>query len=199
MVTIDLHKTLNGPWEDGTRPSDLFHRHISSCPEAYVLPIVEGLACGVRRVENGCAELASLLSEQTPELLYSHIDHFITCLHSKEKIKRWEAVCTLGYLATCDSAARNIPPHIETLIAFLTNKSIVLQGHTLRALARIAVAHPDTATRIHQSIIASAPAFPGNKIGFVIEALTLMAPLQNLRPGLITFITDLRFFHQYEK
>ncbi len=168
-MTIDIHASLDGKWEDGTRPKDLFAEHIRKRPEKHVAAIVSGLGSGNRRVENGCAELASLLSEERPELLYPHVELFIAGLGSREKVIRWEAVCTLGNLAAVDDAKR-VPPQIPILGGFLRDKSVVLQGHAVRALAKIALAHPAGADRIFRVLIGAVDAFPGNKVGFVIEA-----------------------------
>ena len=73
-------------------------------------------------------ELTSLLSEDKPELLYPHVDLFVANLKSKEKMICWEAVCTLGNLARVDKADV-VSKQIKTMVGFLTDKSIVLQGH----------------------------------------------------------------------
>ena len=56
-----LHQTLAGKWEDGTRPKDLYAEHVSKRPKTYLKQLLAGLSAGERRVENGCAELCSLL------------------------------------------------------------------------------------------------------------------------------------------
>ena len=179
-MRIDIHESLKGQWTDGTRPKDLFEKYIAHDIDRYVSVIIDGLDAGNRRIENGCAELASLVSEKSPEALYPHIDLFIANLGAKEKIIRWEAVCTLGNLASVDSAGK-VVPHIDVFIRFLENKSIVLQGHSLRALSKIADAFPSETMKIFSAVSTAAPSFPGNKIGFVIEAV---APLSK-RPDML--------------
>jgi hypothetical protein len=169
-MAIDIHASLAGKWEDGTRPKDLYARHVREQPEQYVGAIVSGLGSGSRRVENGCAELASLLSAEAPQLLYPHVDLFIGNLGSGEKVLRWEAVCTLGNLAAIDRAGK-LPPQLPILISFLRDESIVLAGHAVRALAKVAVAHPREAGRVFEALVGAADAFRGNRVGFVIEAL----------------------------
>jgi hypothetical protein len=186
-MPIDIQKQLDGKWEDGARPRDLFEMHLSSNPKPYVEQIMDGLTNGNRRVKNGSAELASLLAEQRPDLVYPYIDLFIENLGTRENLVRWEAVCTLGFLARSDSG-KKIPPHLDALISLLSNKSIVLQGHALRALAKIAVAFPEEGKRIFDAMETSKTAFPGNKIGFVIEAMAAMAPLLELTHSLRDFV-----------
>ena len=169
-MAVDIHACLADKWEDGTRPRDLFAQQVSKQPKKHIASIIAGLSSGSRRVENGCAELASLLSEERPELLFPHVDLFVDNLGSKKKVLRWEAVCTLGNLARIDDDER-LAPQIPTMIGFLRNESIVLQGHSVRALAKIATAHPKKAGQIFKALVGAADAFPGNKVGFVIEVL----------------------------
>jgi hypothetical protein len=186
-MSVDIHKLLDGKWEDGTRPKDLYSEHVGKQPSAYIDAIISGLRSGNRRIENGCAELASLLSEEHPKLLYPHVQLFIANLKSREKVVRWEAVCTLGNLASID-AAMAIVPHIGTMTAFLRDKSIVLQGHAVRALAKIATAVPKEAKRVSDALIAAKDSFPGNRIGFVIEAMESFAGLSELAGRLSNFV-----------
>ena len=103
-MTIDLHEILLGKWEDGTRPKDLYANHISKEPSKYLDSIIKGLTSDQKRIQSGCAELASLLSEEKPELLYPHIEMFVSNLDAKEPVLRWEAVCTIGNLVQIDDS-----------------------------------------------------------------------------------------------
>jgi hypothetical protein len=165
-----IHKLLEGKWEDGTRPKDIYSQLVSKKPAIHVEAIISGLTSGNRRIENGCAELASLLSEDSPALLYPYISSFVENLDSKEAVLRWEAVCTLGNLAAIDKN-RELPSCLEHLLGFLSDKSIVLQGHTVRALTKIARAYPDEEASIFRAILAAKDMFPGNRVGYLIEAM----------------------------
>jgi hypothetical protein len=170
----DIFKLLDGKWEDGTRPKDVYNLYISKNPEEYIEKIIEGLQSDTRRIQSGCAELASILSEHNPQLLYSHIDLFLKNLDAKEPVLRWEAVCTLGNLAAVDKK-KIIPTHLDEIEAHLTSKSIVLQGHAVRTLAKIAKENPRIAKNILDMLLASRKLFPGNRIGFLIEAMEAFA------------------------
>jgi hypothetical protein len=180
-VLKDIFKLLDGKWEDGTRPKDVYKLYISKNPEEYVEKIIEGLQSDTRKVQSGCAELASILSEHNPELLYSNIDLFLKNLDAKAPVLRWEAVCTLGNLASVDKK-KIIPKHLNELSAHLAVKSIVLQGHTVRALAKIAKENPDVAKKILDLLLASRKLFPGNKIGFLVEAMGAFMGHKTLAP-----------------
>ena len=186
-MALDLHQTLDGKWEDGTRPKDLYAAHVGKRPKTFVKQLISGLRAGNRRVENGCAELCSLLSADRPELLAPHVDLFVALLSSREKVVRWEAVCTLGNLAAVDRGGVT-PRQVARLSDFLIDESIVLQGHAVRALTKIAVAHPQTAGRVFKALTGAADRFPGNRIGFVIEALGELAAVEGFDKKVKRFV-----------
>lgn len=183
----DIHELLDGKWDAGNSPKELYGLHVAGDPGAYVEQVMGGLASDRARVRNGCAEIASLLSEDSPELLRPFIDRFIENLDAREKILRWEAVCTLGNLASADKG-RRIAPAVDRIAGFLKDKSVVLQGHAVRALAKIAAADPGRAGSILDLLIAAEKGFPGNKVGFVIEAMERIVDLTELHPKIRSFV-----------
>ncbi|MBN2714464.1 MAG: hypothetical protein JXX14_01340 [Deltaproteobacteria bacterium] len=184
---IDLQVILAGKWDDGVRPKDLYANHIRNAPESNVAAIVKGLTSNDRKVQNGCAELASLLSEEHPQLLYPYVAMFIGNINAKEKILRWEAVCTLGHMASVD-VKNAIVPYLPRIIVHMRDKSIVLAGHAVRALSRMALAYPEKSRDIFNAYLEAADAFPGNKIGFVIEAMEPLIGLNTLSSDIKSFV-----------
>jgi hypothetical protein len=184
---FDILTALDGKWEDGTRPKDLYKHHVSKSPKAYLDTIIKGLNSTTKKVQSGSSEIASLLSEEYPVLLYPHIQLFIDNLDSKAPVLRWEAVCTLGNLSSIDEN-KVLPSVIPLLIPFLSDKSIVLQGHTVRALAKIAKQYPEKASEILSSLIMSAKYFPGNRVGFLVEAMAYFAENNNLKKQALEFV-----------
>ncbi len=187
MSKVDIHRVLAGKWEDGTRPKDLYASHISTNPSEYLEHILQGLSSEERRVQSGCAEVASLLSEDKPELLYPSIELFVDNLDANAPVLRWEAVCALGNLASFD-ADRRLPALVDKMAAFLQDKSIVLQGHTVRALSKVARAHPKTAPRIMDELLSSVERFPGNRVGFLVEAMAFFVENPDLLPRAKNFV-----------
>lgn len=179
MKKLDLHTILAAKWEDGTRPKDLFDQHISGNPEEYVADIVDGLGAKQKKVQGGCAELASLVSEHHPEAMAGHLDLFVANLDAKAPILRWEAVCTLGNLASVDRDGK-IPPVIGKVIDMLDQESIVLQGHAVRALTKIIAVYPDLAPQVLEALVGARDRFPGNRVGFLVEAMAAFADLDEL-------------------
>ena len=190
MQKVDLSNVLDGKWEDGTRPKDLYRNHVAANPGEYVPDIIEGLGGDVRKVQNGCAELASLLSEDMPALIYPHLDLFAGNLKAKEPILRWEAACTLGNLATVDDR-KVLPDSIAWISRNLDHKSIVLQGHSVRALAKIGAVYPQHAAGILASLTGAAEFFPRNRIGFVVEAMEHLLVHGALHPEIEAFVRPL--------
>jgi hypothetical protein len=183
----NILEILDGKWTDGTRPKDLYKLYISKNPIEYVETIIVGLHSEKRKVQSGCAELASLLSEDKPEILYPHIELFLSNLKVKMAVLRWEALCTLGNLASVDKN-RLLPNYINQIVSFLDNKSIVLQGHAIQALSKIAKAFPDKASKILEELLNSKEYFPGNRIGFIIEAMEFFLPNEDLRLKIRVFV-----------
>jgi hypothetical protein len=142
-------------------------------------------------VQNGCAELASLLSEPHPELLYPHLSLFVANLCSRAKALRWEAVCTLGNLAAVDER-RQICKLVPTLLLLLEDESIVLQGHAVRALAKIARANARRAGAILEALFAAAPSFPGNRVGYLVEAAEAFDGSPKLAARAVELVTPYR-------
>jgi hypothetical protein len=186
----DLFEILAGKWEDGTRPKDLYAQRMAKRPSAYVDQILHGLSSKQRRVQGGCAELASLLSAQRPDLLYPHFDCFARNLDAKAPIARWEAACCLGNFAPVDKTGQTLA-HIEKLISFVHSDSIVLQGHAARALGKIAAAHSNEAERVLAALLNAQPAFAGNRIGVLVEALEPFVALDALHEQVRGFVEPL--------
>jgi len=186
-VAEDILTVLEGKWEHGTRPADLYERIIAARPRAHVGALLEGLASKKRRVQAGCAELASRLSADQPDLLYPHLDVFLRNLHAKEPVLRWEAVCTVGNLVAVDEE-KLVPKHVDELVALLSDESIVLQGHAVRALAKVAHQYPELAPSLLSSLLRAARHFPGTRVGYIVEATETFAAHEALVPTIRKFL-----------
>jgi HEAT repeat protein len=177
--THDLLAMLAGKWEAGRRPADLYESFIAARPSDYLPALLTGLAGKDKRVKGACAEILSRVSESHPAIVYPHLELFVKSLAAKEPILRWEAVCTVGHLATVD-ARKAIAPHVPVMVSLLADKSIVLQGHAVRALGKVAVANPTLAPAILRALIASVKHFPGTRVGYIVEAMESFASIKGL-------------------
>jgi hypothetical protein len=180
MARAKLRELLDGKWEDGTRPKDLFAAFVAKDPAVYAADLIAGLEGDKAKVRNGCAELASLLSETHPELLFPKLALFQSNLGAQEPVLRWEAVCTIGNLVAADAKGAT-RASLEPITRFLQDKSIVLQGHAVRALAKMARAFPELAPGILKSLVSAADRFPGTRVGFVVEAMAAFTADDRLR------------------
>ena len=185
-----LHERLAGKWDNHNSPKELFSERIAPDPKAHVGQIVAGLTHAERRVQNGCAELASLLTEQHPKLLYKHLDAFVNNLDAPEAVLRWEAVCTLGNLAQADDNA-TLLRHVPAIARHLNDKSIVLQGHAARALAKIAQRFPEQSDRILDALLEAKGKFSGSRIGYLVDAMIPFASQANHRARVLGFVQPL--------
>lgn len=188
-TVIDLLTVLDGKWDGGNRPGELYAAHVAKAPKQFAAVIIEGLGSKKKRVQGGCAELASLLSADSPELLYPHVDLFAANLRAKEPILRWEAACTLGNLASVDGR-KVLPKQVPTLADLLSHESIVLQGHAVKALAKIAQVYPAEAPRIFDALSGSTQYFPGSRVGYLVEAMGVFGAPSSLAKKARTFVSE---------
>ena len=185
-----LHEQLAGKWDKHNSPKELFSDRVVRDPKAYVGQIIAGLTHAERRVQNGCAELASLLSEPHPMLLYKHLDAFVNNLDAPEAVLRWEAVCTLGNLAQADDNA-TLLRHVPAIARHLNDKSIVLQGHAARALAKIAQRFPEQSDGILDALLAAKGKFSGSRIGYLVVAMIPFTSQAKHRARVLGFVQPL--------
>jgi hypothetical protein len=187
---LDLLGTLAGTWADGTRPKDLYASTVSKAPARWLPTLVEGLGSADKRVQNGCAELCSMLSADAPSLVYAHAERFREQLRAKEPVVRWEGACTLGNLAHVDERGV-VVACVPALTAQLAHESIVLQGHSVRALSKVAAAHPSEAPGILEAFVHAEKHFAGSRVGYLVEAMEVFAAtaaLQALHPRVERFV-----------
>jgi len=111
----------------------------------------------------------------------------VSNLKAKPPVLRWEAVCTLGNLASVDKN-KLIPTYLDQITSFLSDKSIVLKGHSVRALAKIAKTFPEFAPKIFEKLLNSTEFFPDSCIGFIIEAMDSFLPNEDLKVRIRNFV-----------
>jgi hypothetical protein len=86
--------------------------------------------------------------------------------------------------------------HVGDLIGLLPDKSIVLQGHAVRALAKVARRHPQLAPKIWKALLAAERDFPGTRVGYLVEAAEAFvdhaALVRTIRPFVTRLAADER-------
>ena len=69
-----------------------------------LLPVLlEGVSSSKASIRYGCGNTLKLLSEDRPELLYSHMGFFASLLESEYRILTWIAMAVLANLVEVDS------------------------------------------------------------------------------------------------
>jgi hypothetical protein len=87
-----------------------------------------------------------------------YLELFVNNLDAKASILRLKTVSTLGNLTSVDK--NNLAPaYIGNVSSFLSDKSIVLQGHVLQPLSKIAEGFPDKAPKILDKLLNSTEHF----------------------------------------
>ncbi|MCY3410686.1 MAG: hypothetical protein INQ03_03515 [Candidatus Heimdallarchaeota archaeon] len=172
---IDILSKLDGKWEVGYKPKDLAQVVLKDLD--YYLPIVlEGIAQDKKKLQSGCSEILSIVSEVKPEVIYPYVDTFIRNLNSERPVLRWEAVCTLGNLISVDNENKIIP-HLSKIIENLTSDSIVLKLHSFRAMIKIAIEKKEVRDKIVNVSLDHREYFEGNTVGFLFEEFAKLAHL----------------------
>jgi hypothetical protein len=93
----------------------------------------------------------------------------------------------LGNLARVDKK-KIVSSHIDRIALFLSDSSIVLQGHSVRPLSKIAEANPDEAPKILEELLQSKKYFPENRIGFMIEEMGHFLQYEDRKKVIRTFV-----------
>jgi hypothetical protein len=82
MLKTNL-KLLDGKWTYGTRPKEIYELYVYKNPTDYAPMVIAELHSEKRKVQSGPAEIASLLSEYKPEILYPYIELSVSNLDAK--------------------------------------------------------------------------------------------------------------------
>lgn len=159
-------------------------RQVEGDPEL-LLAVIDGLGSVSPRIRFAASKLLRIVSEKSPQALYPHFDCFARLLHDKNNILRWNAMLTLGNLASADHENK-LDVILEAYLAPISGKKLIDAANTMRGAAAIGRAKPYLADEIAQYILAVEQAcYPARAcrnvaIGHAIAALDeLFQSLQN--------------------
>ena len=96
-------------------------------------------------------------------------------------------MCTIGNLVVADTKGAT-RASLEPITRHLHDKSIVLQGHAVRALTKMARVFPELAPGIFKSLVAAADRFSGTRVGYVVEAMAAFTSEDKLRKAAERFV-----------
>ncbi|MBI5154853.1 hypothetical protein HZA57_06420, partial [Candidatus Poribacteria bacterium] len=131
--------------EKGSDKSDIAGR-VAAAPEL-VPELLTGLTDKRADVRFGCDKILGLLAERAPEVLYPHIESFITNVEHPNTILRWGAIAVLGRLAAVDEP-RRIDALVPELLEPIAGPVLVTAVKCIEATARIALAKPEFTDRV---------------------------------------------------
>jgi hypothetical protein len=187
MVDHNILESIKDKYDKDIYPK-IIMEEIQSNP-AKVDDIVTGLISGNKRIRSSCAEIASIISEVNPELIYPYLDIFVKNLKSHIPKLRCHAAYTLGNLAAVDKSGK-ITKQIKAIAQNLSNESYKLQTYSVKALGKIAHANPNEAERIFNLLISHNKYFPKNKIGIILDNLEYFSDNKDLRDDARRFLEN---------
>jgi hypothetical protein len=170
MPAVDILSLLDKKQKKKMKPKEVYEEYIESNPSEYIDTIMEGFQSDISSVQSGCGNLATYVVRDNPDLLYPHVEFFLSGLDSKKSAMKWCAYEVVGHLSAVDER-KLILPYAEKIRQDIGDKSAVLQWCVVDALTRIAVSYPEIADDTIQLFIDSAHLFPKNRVGFVISAM----------------------------
>ena len=93
------------------------------------------------RIKYTCANRAIVISRNYPEELYPDFNFFTRLLESENNIFKWTAIKVIGNLSKVD-IKKKVDKILPSLIALLSNKSMITAANTIGALSEIALNKP---------------------------------------------------------
>lgn len=178
----------------GGRAPDLpaLAKQVEGDPEL-LLAVMDALGSAFPRIRFAASKLLRLVSEKSPEALYSHFDSFVRLLHDKNSILRWNAMLTLGHLAAADHQ-KKLDGILGEYLAPVSGKNLIDAANTIHGAAAIARAKPYLADEIAKAILAVEQARHATRecrnvaIGHAINALEEFFPSLREQHNVLSFV-----------
>jgi len=101
--------------------------------------IIEGVDSSNPRIKYGCAKILSIISQDSPEELYTNIDFFIELLNSENNIIKWNAMDILANLTKVDKD-KKFDDIFKKYYDLLNEDAMVTVGHVIDNSGKIALA-----------------------------------------------------------
>lgn len=167
-------------------------RQVEGDPQL-LLSVIDALGSVSPRIRFAASKLLRIVSEKSPEALYSHFDCFALLLHDKNSISRWNAMLTLGNLASADHENK-LDAILEAYLAPISGKKLIDAANTMRGAAAIGRAKPYLAAEVAKSILAVEQARYATRecrnvaIGHAIGALEELFPSLENQQGVLSFV-----------
>lgn len=146
-----MERDLLGRLGDKSLTTDVLYKSVER--DFGLLPrLLEGVSSSKASVRYGCAKVLSDLSAAYPELLYPHMDFFVSLLDSKYRILVWNALAITANLAKVDVEKR-FDRAFDTYFGLLDSGYMVTVANVVGHSGTIALAKPYLVDRITDELL----------------------------------------------
>jgi len=116
-------------------------------PELFV-----GFSSTSPRIKFGSAKTLRIISERSPELLYSRMDFFADLLDSENNILKWIAMDIIANLTTIDYR-NEFSKLFKKFYGYLYEGSLITAGHVVDDSGKIALSKPELSDEITRELL----------------------------------------------
>ena len=114
--------------------------------------IVNGMSSDKAAIRYGCGKVLMDLSEEKPEKIYPHMDHFIKLLDSKYRIITWQAMAVIANLTRVDSENK-FDKIFDKYYSFLNDEYMVTVANIVGHSGKIALAKTHLIPRVKNELL----------------------------------------------
>lgn len=113
---------------------------------------IAGLGEAKATIKYGCDKVLRYLAAHSPEVLYSHFDHFAANLDSEKTILRWGAIEIISHLVKVDSENK-FEPILAKYFSPISGPVMITASNLIKASARIVLARPELEEKISKRLL----------------------------------------------
>ncbi len=114
--------------------------------------ILDGITSSKPAIRYGCGKILVDVSQDQPEVLYPHMDFFITLLDSKYRILTWNAIVIIANLTKVDRE-KKFDEIFEKYFSLIQNEYMVTVANVVGNAWKIALAKPYLTTKIKDILL----------------------------------------------
>jgi hypothetical protein len=114
--------------------------------------VIEGTSSSKGSVKFGATKILRLLSEQKPEILYPHMDHFIEQLDDENNIIKWNAQDIIANLIDVDTD-KKFDTIFDKYYSLISDEVMITAGHVVDNSGKIALSKPQFQNEITKHLL----------------------------------------------
>ncbi len=147
MNSESLQKELARRTNNGNNIASSVLKNLDLIPD-----VVKGISSSSPTVRYKCIKVLRIISEASPESLYSYYDYFQTLLDSKSNILKWNAIDIIANLTAADSEDK-FNQTFTKYYGLLNEGSLITSAHVVENSGKIARAKPNLQERITAEVL----------------------------------------------